>query len=141
MEKEKKVDDDILIFDPLQKDEPKPTTVSVYTHAPVKTLGKAALLDALEIGLYCCNLRTMIGIDSSWINNEAGLLRRKEALMGSIKVVIPSIMPMNVMHKAHYPRFEGHPGVRKMYDTLRTQYWWLHVRMVSNGVVQSAQAF
>lgn len=43
---------------------------------------------------------------------------------GGYAVVVPASLQPRLLRLAHYPQIAGHPGGRKMYQTLRKRYYW-----------------
>ncbi|XP_073317239.1 uncharacterized protein [Primulina huaijiensis] len=42
------------------------------------------------------------------------------------RLVVPNLIDLKevILHEAHCSRHSIHPGIRKMYHTLRAHYWW-----------------
>ena len=43
---------------------------------------------------------------------------------GAIQRLVPENLRQRILKMAHYPRLAGHPGSRRMYDTLRRDFYW-----------------
>ena len=43
--------------------------------------------------------------------------------------MVPKALQSRVLYLAHYTLTAGHPEGSKMYDTLRTQFYWLNMTM------------
>ena len=56
------------------------------------------------------------------INEDTGLLTR--AADHGEQILIPRSLVPRILMLAHEPRTAGHPGARRMYLTLRRQYYW-----------------
>eukprot|EP00171_Calliarthron_tuberculosum_P022587 IDg22587t1 len=55
-------------------------------------------------------------------NPDTGILERISP--EGHKAVIPEVLQLRLLHLAHYPQVSGHPGGRKMYQTMRKQFYW-----------------
>lgn len=53
--------------------------------------------------------------------NEDGLLCRK---VSHDQIVIPHSLKQRVLHIHHYARLAGHPGGRKLYQSIRKNMYW-----------------
>jgi len=53
-----------------------------------------------------------------------GLLVRTALLDGAAQVYVPTHMRYGVMMREHYPSQAGHPGVNKMYTSMRRWFYW-----------------
>jgi hypothetical protein len=71
----------------------------------------------------CPELTDLRGPDTVFDVNEAGLLVRKAPLNGSEQIVIPNAPQPQILHLEHCNR-KGHPGIKKMVQSLRRRYFW-----------------
>ena len=55
--------------------------------------------------------------------DDNGFLIRISSLDTTQQIVVPSSLRQRVMHLAHNPVLQGHPGTTRMYDTLRQQFY------------------
>ncbi|CAN8069116.1 unnamed protein product [Agarophyton chilense] len=53
-----------------------------------------------------------------------GLLCRRSPLDGALQRVIPTSLRAPFLYLAHFPRLGGHPGGRRVYQTLRKFFYW-----------------
>jgi hypothetical protein len=69
-----------------------------------------------------------------------GILVRKAPLDGSEQIVVPKALRARLLHLEHFPKAVGHPGVTKMFRSMRRRYFWRHLfQDVENTVKQCAQ--
>lgn len=75
---------------------------------------------------FCCLKRTEMDRDknSPFQLNEEGALVRIAPFDSATQIVVPRTLRKRVLHSSHYPTTAGHPGGRRMYYTLRRQYYW-----------------
>lgn len=64
---------------------------------------------------------------SEFHTNQRGLLVPKSVVSESIQIVATKALRMRILYLAHYPPIAGHPGTRRMYDTLRRNFYWPHM--------------
>ena len=72
----------------------------------------------------CQRYSTYAGPDSLFDFNEDGILVRKAPLDGSRQVVVPASLQPRVLHLEHFPKTAGHPGITRMFRTLRKTFFW-----------------
>jgi RNase H-like domain found in reverse transcriptase/Reverse transcriptase (RNA-dependent DNA polymerase)/Integrase zinc binding domain/Integrase core domain/Chromo (CHRromatin Organisation MOdifier) domain/Retroviral aspartyl protease len=72
----------------------------------------------------CKTFALSTGRDSLFDYNESGLLVRKAPLDGVEQIVIPVSLQPRLLHVEHFPRTAGHPGVSRMFRSLRRRYFW-----------------
>lgn len=96
-------------------------------HKPIPMPPMPALKDGQRIEPYCSNLKKMIGENRSWIFNEEEILCRKATANVQVQMMVPMKCNTAVLYNAHYPKFDGHPEGRRMYDTFRRHYYWPHM--------------
>jgi RNase H-like domain found in reverse transcriptase/Integrase zinc binding domain/Integrase core domain len=56
--------------------------------------------------------------------NGVKLLYRKSDIDGHLRLCIPQAFRKTILNLAHYPVTAGHPGGRKMFNTLSRDYYW-----------------
>jgi len=56
--------------------------------------------------------------------NEQGVLQRVHPVNTQTQIVVPERLRSRVLLSHHNAAVAGHPGVRRMYETLRKGYWW-----------------
>ena len=56
--------------------------------------------------------------------NSYGIIVRKAPLDGCEQILVPRSLRPRVLHLEHYPKSIGHPGVTKMFATMRQRYFW-----------------
>jgi hypothetical protein len=59
------------------------------------------------------------GTDSIFDVNDSGILVRRAPLDGAEQIVVPSTLRPRLLHLEHYPKTAGHPGVSRMFRSLR----------------------
>ena len=76
---------------------------------------------------YCREMAAEVGrVGSQFDVDENGVLCRRASTDQALQRVVPRTLRRAILYHAHYPCTAGHPGARKMYDTLRRQYYWPH---------------
>jgi len=92
---------------------PEPITVEEWLHEQS--------LDSL-----CQNLQAEAesGKRTRFRMNEQGVLIREHPSNNNQQIVVPERLRPRVLMLHHHPVVAGHPGVRRMYDTLRQGYYW-----------------
>jgi transposase InsO family protein len=56
--------------------------------------------------------------------NAQGVLIRKAPMDGSEQILVPQVLRPRLLHLEHYPASAGHPGVSRMYSSMRRRYFW-----------------
>jgi RNase H-like domain found in reverse transcriptase/Integrase zinc binding domain/Integrase core domain len=59
--------------------------------------------------------------------NAAGILVRKAPLDKAEQIVVPPSLRHRILHFEHFPRVAGHPGVTRMFRSIRRHYFWEHM--------------
>ncbi len=82
------------------------------------------LLTAQLSDSFCSDIRNRLngGEVLAFAFNEEGLLIRTSET--GPQVVIPHVLKAKVLHIHHYARLAGHPGGRKLYQTIRRSMYW-----------------
>ena len=57
--------------------------------------------------------------DSPYSLTEQGILVRQSPSTGERQVVVPESLRPRLLHSYHYSAVAGHPGIRRMYETLK----------------------
>ena len=77
---------------------------------------------------FCKQVRTRMDEDPMSSNtfqvDHQGILVRKAGLDASQQVVVPETLRPRLLTNCHYSATAGHPGGRRMYDTMRRRYYW-----------------
>lgn len=76
---------------------------------------------------WCRTLISSCDADSLFDLNDAGILVRKAPLDGVEQIVVPPTLRPRLLHLEHFPRVAGHPGVTRMFRSLRRHYFWEHM--------------
>ena len=111
---------------------------SVRSLAPISSddamvLSTASIPDAVQIEELireqttdpeCQTYAASAGQDSLFDYNAAGLLIRRAPLDGAVQVVVPAALQPRILYLEHFPRSVGHPGVTRMFRTLRKRFFW-----------------
>ena len=73
---------------------------------------------------FCVGIRSRInaGDRIPFKEDDSGVLVR--VIEEHPQIVVPHELKPRVLHLAHYPATSGHPGGRKMYYTVRRDYYW-----------------
>ena len=86
---------------------------------------------------YCQSIAELVGKPQSQFDvDRRGLLVRKSRIDGALQKLVPTSLRARVLRLAHYPLIAGHPGARRMYDTLRAQFYWPHM---ANDIFQAVR--
>jgi Integrase zinc binding domain/Integrase core domain len=56
--------------------------------------------------------------------NPYGIIVSKAPLDGCEQILVPSSLRPRVLYLEHHPKSIGHPGVTKMFATMRQRYFW-----------------
>ena len=115
---------DLLYLDHYDSDQlfatlPDPTPSDpMFEPISIEELATAQLSDA-----FCVQIRRRLneGVVLPFGENEDGLLCRK---VSHEQIVIPHALKQRVLHIHHYSRLEGHPGGRKLYQSIRKDMYW-----------------
>jgi transposase InsO family protein len=95
---------------------------------PTEVLPQALQLDELireqATDPDCQEYSTHTGKESLFDHDASGLLIRRAPLDGTLQIVVPATLRPRLLHLEHYPRTAGHPGVTRMFRTLRRRYFW-----------------
>jgi Integrase zinc binding domain len=59
--------------------------------------------------------------------NDAGILVRKGPLDGAEQIVVPPSLGPRILNLEHFPRVDGHPGITRMFRSIRRHYIWEHM--------------
>ena len=94
------------------------TRVDVF---PVTT---EELLEAQLADEFCARLRSRLngGEELPFAFDDSGLLHR--CVEPHFQIVVPPQLRSRILHLAHYPQLAGHPGWRKLYYTVRRDFYW-----------------
>jgi len=71
------------------------------------------------------------------MHNRLQILYRRAALDGQRQICVPTSLRPRVLYLTHYPPTAGHPGGRKMYQTLRRTYYWPSMALESYSYLRS----
>ena len=77
---------------------------------------------------------------SDFFYDRHGVLVRRSTLDGALQAVVPSSLRPRVLNMAHYPKLAGHPGTRRMYDTMRRSFYWPLMANDIHKLVRSCQS-
>jgi hypothetical protein len=89
-----------------------------------KTLQLEELIAEQAQDAECREFADLCGQNTVFDHNDEGLLVRKAPLDGSEQIVVPATLRPRLLHLEHYPRVAGHPGVSRMFRSLRRRYFW-----------------
>lgn len=97
-------------------------SASKFSETPVTT---DEILDAQKTDPWCRQLAETVGSQGSqFAFNSYGLLVRLSRLDGALQVVVPPCLRARILYLGHDTALSGHPGSRRMYDTLRRTFYW-----------------
>jgi Integrase zinc binding domain len=69
----------------------------------------------------------MAGPDTLFDVDDHGLLVRRAHLDGSRQIVIPAVLRSRLLHLEHFPKVAGHPGMTRMFRSMRKRFFWKHM--------------
>ena len=77
-----------------------------------------------EIDPFCQDIRRKMNyfVHTRFLIDEEGLLKRISPLDGSQQIVVPKSLQDRILRNSHYPAVCGHPGGRRLTDTVRLYY-------------------
>lgn len=84
------------------------------------------LRQAQDTDPYCKQIRADIETSDAprFDDNDVGVLVRVSPIDGSRAYVVPERLRQKILLLAHHSRLGGHPGINKMYYTLRQSFYW-----------------
>jgi hypothetical protein len=71
--------------------------------------------------------------------NDDGIAIRKAPLDGCEQILIPLALRPRVLYLEHYPKSVGHPGVTKMFRSMRKRYFWRNMYREIEDAVRSCE--
>jgi len=90
---------------------------------------------------YCQQLTATVGTPGSIFDiNRLGVLVRISKLDGAVQVVVPLSLQPKLLRLGHYSLLAGHPGSRRMYDTMRHEFYWPNMARDVYQVVLDCQS-
>ena len=85
----------------------------------------------------CNQYANFVGLPGSqFVYDREGYLSRVSKVDGALQRVVPRSLRIRLLYLAHYPRLQGHPGARRMYDSLRQDFYW---RFMANDVFETVR--
>ena len=113
------------------------TTDGPAIELPDGALTLDALIRAQKTDTFCKRIADTVDTPGSAFNYDRdGVLVRRSALDGSVQRVIPVAFRTHVLQLMHAIPLAGHPGARRMYDTMRCEFYWPHM---ANDVYETVQ--
>ena len=109
---------------PLSRGESVVLTAPVrVSHEPIK-LGE--WLEEQKTDEFCTHVlsRQSLTKDSSFFEDDDGLLLRKSPLDGASQLLVPASLRPRLLSMCNRSVLAGHPGQTRMYDTMRLSYYW-----------------
>jgi Integrase zinc binding domain len=70
-----------------------------------------------------------------------GVLVRKAPLDGVEQIIIPRALRGRLLHLEHFPPSVGHPGVTKMFRSMRSRFFWRSLYTDLAEVVRNCPVF
>lgn len=93
-----------------------------------KLLTTRDFVTAQTIDLYCGEVVLAGGEPGTLYSyDREGVLVKQSKIDGSGQKVLPASICSLVLYMAHYHVFGGHPGERRLYHTLRGEFYWPHM--------------
>lgn len=74
---------------------------------------------------------------SGYTLDELGVLVRQAQIDVAVQRRVPLSSRPKILHLAHHSTMAGHPGERRMQDSLRRKYCWLHIASDVEEVVRN----
>ena len=71
--------------------------------------------------------------------NDDGIAIRKAPLDGCEQILVPLALRPRVLYLEHYPKSVGHPGVTKMFRSMRQRYFWRNMYREIEDAVRSCE--
>ena len=124
-------DDDIDDFDPVLN-----SHVNSLTDAEVMAVEQSdlapspiridELIAAQQEDRYCQSVRERMdqGQSERFQEDSRGLIVRISPLDDIRQIVAPKTLRPKILHMSHYPTLAGHPGGRRMFETIRRTFYW-----------------
>lgn len=82
-------------------------------------------MESQRIDAHCDQVRQYIGLPKTpFTYNKNGVLVRKAPIDGTIQKVVPSPLRTRILKTTHYSLLVSHLDERRMYDTLRREFYW-----------------
>ena len=92
---------------------------------PVEPISLQEMLVAQQDDFECQTYAYAVGLPSSPFDfNKDGVLTRTSPLDGARQTVVPASLRERVILLSHTPVAQGHPGEKKLYQTLREKFYW-----------------
>ena len=86
---------------------------------------------------YCKEAAKSVGLPGSAFSiDKHGFLVRIAPLDGAVQKVVPASLKDRILKLGHFPPLSGHPGQRRMYDTMRRSLYWQHMANDINNTVE-----
>ena len=94
------------------------------TAAQLIPVSREEIAIAQLIDPFCANIRTRLngGEKLPFEEDDTGILSR--LVTRNPQVVVPKTLRNRILHMAHHAKLAGCPGGRKLYTTLRRDYYW-----------------
>lgn len=72
--------------------------------------------------------------------NKSRLVIRKAHVDGIVLVAIPQTLWSPLQYRSYYPVLAGHPGQRRMYESMQREFYCLHTANAFYATVSSCNA-
>jgi len=110
---------------PLPLGDSVPCFVSTHELVP-EAISRDEWIQAQLVDEFCQTMRKRMddGVDQQVVLTEDGILARKLPALARPQVLVPESLRPRLLRNYHYSATAGHPGVRRMYDTLRQGLYW-----------------
>jgi Integrase zinc binding domain len=93
----------------------------------VSALSTADLLSEQADDLECQRFKAVSSLNGLYDLDDRGVLIRIAPSDGSKQVVVPKSLRSKVIYLEHYPIAVAHPGVHRMFRTMRRSFYWPHM--------------
>jgi Integrase zinc binding domain len=73
--------------------------------------------------------------------NRDGIAIRKAPLDGAEQILVPLALRPHVLYLEHHPKSVGHPGVTKMFRSMRKRYFWRNMYREVEDTVRGCEHY
>ena len=129
--------DEFMEWDYDSQDAILATEETLANEAQLQPVTVQELLQAQQFDAFCMAIRERLnaGHDLPFEANEAGLLERRVERYQ--QVIVPPDLRPRILYAGHHAKLAGAPGGRKLYMTLRREYYWPTMAMDCYATVRN----
>lgn len=90
---------------------------------------------------FCKHAAGNVGrVNAEYTIGENDLIDRRVSIDGATQVGVPQALQSHLLYYSHYLVTAGHPGKRKMYGSMRREFYWLHIGNGGHTTVSNCSA-